>query len=123
MKKAKSPPSSPPQALLVIDPNIRVVNNETYVGFEDIREGEVPSVGEVVRVLEEESGLEGLGEVTRLDHERSLIFLSISWRGLRFVSGPKAREIPAPRLHWMRETVRDILALVGVPMERRPPNH
>lgn len=27
------------------------------------------------------------------------------------------------RLHWMRETVRDILALVGVPMERRPPNH
>ncbi len=27
------------------------------------------------------------------------------------------------RLHWMRETVRDILASVGVPMERRPPNH
>lgn len=62
-----------------IDPNVRVLGNETFVGFEDF-DGE-PMLG-CCEVYEPESGLHGPGEVVRLDYEQRLAYLRVVWKDL-----------------------------------------
>jgi len=63
-----------------IDLNVRVRGNWTFTGIEDA-DGPV-TVGDIVRVVEPESGLEGSGRVEEVDAERRLIFLSVDWASI-----------------------------------------
>lgn len=65
---------------VAIDPNIRIRGNSTYAGFEDV-DGPI-AVGEMVEVIESESGLVGQGKVTEIDGERKLVYLSVDWASL-----------------------------------------
>ena len=65
-----------------IDPNVRVTGNQTRVGYEDVKGGPIPVVGQRVLVREPESDIIGLGEVTRLMPEQRLIYLAVDWKSL-----------------------------------------
>lgn len=65
-----------------IDLNVRIPNG-TFAGFEDVRDGPV-EVGQVVHVVEPESGLHGGALVTSIDEERQLVYLSLAWNTLTF---------------------------------------
>lgn len=66
---------------IAIDLNVRTEDNQTYVGFEDADRS--VRVGQYVTVVEPESGIQGSAVVTRVDAERSLIYLAVDWVGLR----------------------------------------
>lgn len=61
---------------IVIDLNVRTPNG-TYAGFEDAN-GPV-EVGDVVNVVERESGMFGGALVTGVDENLRLIYLSVAW--------------------------------------------
>lgn len=69
-----------------IDLNVRTPNG-TYAGMEDVRNGPV-EVGQVVNVIESESGLWGGALVTSIDEELRLVYLSVAWATL---SPPSSR--------------------------------
>jgi hypothetical protein len=64
-----------------IDLNVRTANG-TFAGLEDCN-GPV-EVGDVVNVLEPESGAYGGALVTSIDHEHRLVYLSLAWNTLQF---------------------------------------
>jgi len=66
---------------VMIDLNVRVHGNATYVGFEDV-DGPI-AVGDEVVVFEPESGLEGSGRIVEIDADNELVYLSVDWAGLR----------------------------------------
>lgn len=78
-----------------IDLNVRT-RTGTYTGMEDIT-GDY-DVGDVIYVVEPESGLWGNGLVTSIDHTTQLVYISLAWNTL---SAPLA---PEPDL--MDELVR-----------------
>lgn len=69
----------------VIDLNVRVCGNLTYVGYEDMS-GE-PVLGLLVHVFEREAelaferepGLEGIGRIVGLDEDLQLVYLKVDW--------------------------------------------
>lgn len=61
----------------------------TYSGLEDVF-GSI-TVGEQVEVFEDEANLVGQGEVIRIDRERALVFLSVTWSSLRRPSSDERR--------------------------------
>ena len=65
---------------VTIDPNIRVRDNLTYAGFEDITGPFFE--GALVTVLEVESGLVGKGRITSTDPEKRLVYLRVDWSTL-----------------------------------------
>jgi hypothetical protein len=65
---------------VVIDPNVRVRGNGTYAGFEDVT-GPI-TLHEPVEVYEPESRLVGQGQVTDIDADRELVYLSVDWSSL-----------------------------------------
>lgn len=69
----------------IIDLNIRVRGRQTLVGIEDC-DGPV-AVGQLVRLLEQESGIHGFGEVTDVDREKRLVYLSVPWQDLQLPEG------------------------------------
>lgn len=62
-----------------IDLNVRTASG-TFVGFEDC--SEPVEVGDVVHVVEPESGVWGGALVTAIDEERQLVYLSLAWNQL-----------------------------------------
>jgi hypothetical protein len=72
---------------VAIDPNVRVRGNGTYAGFEDVT-GPI-EVNEQVEVYEPESGLTGDGQVTEIDAERRLVYLSVNWASLTEADDPR----------------------------------
>ncbi|MGV8874266.1 MAG: hypothetical protein ACOH2Q_17160 [Rhodococcus sp. (in: high G+C Gram-positive bacteria)] len=66
---------------IAIDPNVRVRNDETFSGFEDVK-GDFPKVGDTVRVREPESNVVGAAKVTRISAADSLIYLAVEWDNL-----------------------------------------
>jgi hypothetical protein len=62
-----------------IDPNVRTPEG-TFSGLEDCN-GPV-EVGDIVNVLEPESGLFGGALVTSIDLETRLVYLSVAWNTL-----------------------------------------
>ena len=69
-------------AVIDIDPNVRVYNNETYSGYEDIH-GDFPRVGDAVTVREPESNVVGSAIVTSMRDADQLIYLKVDWPSLR----------------------------------------
>lgn len=67
---------------IVIDPNIRLANNLTFAGFEDIESGEPVETGMRVYVIEPEANLVGKAVVNEVDEERELIYLKVDWPSL-----------------------------------------
>ena len=76
---------------IAIDPNVRVRQNETYAGFEDV-DG-LLQIGTTVEVWEPESGIAGHGRITEIDWDRALVYLSVEWASLRESpgSGPRLK--------------------------------
>jgi hypothetical protein len=75
---------------IAIDPNVRVWGDKTYAGFEDVQG--IPVVGGYVEVWESESGASGFGQVTAIDHDRGLVYLSVDWAALR--APAEVRDVP-----------------------------
>ncbi|WP_167096869.1 hypothetical protein [Mycobacterium sp. DL592] len=69
---------------IIIDPNVRVADNRTYSGFEDVLGGFVEDLvpGAPVVVLEEESDVVGNATVYEVDYEKELIYLTVNWSSL-----------------------------------------
>ncbi|MFC9761664.1 hypothetical protein [Rhodococcus jostii] len=66
---------------IVIDPNLRVGDNNTLAGFDDVIEGSSDLVaGLHVGVLEPESGLFGDARIVRIDHGKKLVELAVDWK-------------------------------------------
>ncbi|MFL0287196.1 hypothetical protein ACJH6H_18225 [Mycobacterium sp. SMC-21] len=65
-----------------IDLNVRVAGNQTRSGFEDVKGGPVPGVGDRVVVRESESDVIGFGQVTRVLDDARLIYLAVDWKSL-----------------------------------------
>jgi hypothetical protein len=67
-----------------IDPNVRVENNETFAGFEDLF-GDVDElkVGDWMTVMCDETDLIGDAHVTRIDRDSRLIYLAVNWSSFR----------------------------------------
>lgn len=63
---------------ILIDPNVRVEGNETFAGFEDVR-GSLPSEGEQIIAIVEDTDVVGLAHVTRVSPEDRLIYLAVEW--------------------------------------------
>lgn len=70
---------------VLIDPNVRVRDNMTYAGLEDV-EGPLELHAEV-DVYEPESGLVGRAHVEEIDNERRLVFLKVTWKTLSVPHG------------------------------------
>lgn len=68
-------------AEILIDPNVRVADNLTFSGFEDVI-GDIPDEGDYVVVQEPEANLSTLGQVRRVDHCDRLVYLAVDWRAL-----------------------------------------
>lgn len=66
---------------VLIDLNVRTRHNWTFTGREDAF-GSV-SIGQLVEVFEEESGIYGPGIVTDIDEKKRLVYLSVDWGALR----------------------------------------
>ena len=66
---------------IMIDPNVRVADNLTFSGFEDVR-GPIPQKGQSVLVRELEADLVAIGVVDRVDYEDSLIYIAVNWESL-----------------------------------------
>ena len=64
-----------------IDLNVRIGLWVTFVGLDDC-DGPVES-GQVVNVVESESGIHGDGMVMDVDHDKQLVYLSVAWKALR----------------------------------------
>lgn len=64
------------------DPNVRVGQRGTFVGFEDVVGESAISVNSVVELFEPESQIYGTGRVTSIDLERELIYLDVDWSRL-----------------------------------------
>lgn len=67
---------------VVIDPNVRHKGHGTYSGFEDVMDGDIPQVGQLVDAVETEANLVTIAEVTEVDWEKRLIYLNLSWESL-----------------------------------------
>lgn len=67
---------------IAIDPNVRVADNHTYAGFEDIETGGPVEVGMRVYVVELESNLVGHATVVDIDTANQLIYLDVDWSSL-----------------------------------------
>jgi hypothetical protein len=67
-------------ARAIIDPNIRVRTNQTFVGFEDC-DGNVVE-GDLIDVMEIETRARGLGRVTEIDFKRRLVYIAVRWSSL-----------------------------------------
>jgi hypothetical protein len=76
-------------ARIVIDPNVRVRDNETYAGLEDV-DGDI-ACGSSVVVYEPESGLVGPAKVTEIDTDKQLVYLAVDWHAL---ARPEAEQVP-----------------------------
>jgi hypothetical protein len=76
-------------ARIAIDPNVRVRDNETYAGLEDV-DGDI-TCGSRVVVYEPESGLVGPAEVTEIDTDKQLVYLAVDWQAL---ARPEAEQVP-----------------------------
>lgn len=63
-----------------IDLNVRT-RSGTFAGLEDVRGGPI-EVGQVVHVIEPETGVFGGALVTSIDEERRLVYLSLAWNTL-----------------------------------------
>lgn len=68
-----------------IDPNIRVENNWTFAGEEDVL-GPIIE-GADVEVFEPEADLVGVGRIERYDPEYGLVYLSVDWPSIRLARG------------------------------------
>ncbi|MGW4848236.1 hypothetical protein [Nocardia brasiliensis] len=77
-----------------IDPNVRVQNNETFAGFEDVR-GPFPQPGDRVVVRETESNVIGCGRITRVSHEDRIVYLAVDWSDLHSDVPPTPEEFMA----------------------------
>jgi hypothetical protein len=66
---------------ILIDPNVRVEDNLTFSGFEDVI-GDIPREGEYVVVREPEGNLSTIGHVQRVDQHDELVYLAVNWRTL-----------------------------------------
>jgi hypothetical protein len=69
---------------IAIDPNLRIDNNATLAGFDDILTGSVSELdgGMSVMVSEPESGAVGSGQVLVIDRARKLIQLAVDWKSM-----------------------------------------
>lgn len=64
-----------------IDPNIRVRGNQTRTGLKHVH-GPI-AVGFEVTVYESESGIEGVGTITDINHAKRLVWLAVDWASLQ----------------------------------------
>ena len=69
-----------PQGEAIIDLNVRVRGNQTYVGYEDC--SGCIGVGELIAVREAENGIHGWGVVTEVLPEKRIIFIALDWTTL-----------------------------------------
>lgn len=76
-----------------IDPNVRVRDNQTFVGFEDC-EGRVAE-GELIEVRWEETRCWCTGVVTEIDMEKRCVFIAVPWQLLR--EHPEPLMVTTPR--------------------------
>lgn len=81
-----------------IDPNVRVRSGQTFVGVEDFTSP--LTIGQPVRVYEEESGLEGDAVVTDFDEDAQLLYLRVDWPSLQPVD--EFDEIDTTEAEWDR---------------------
>jgi hypothetical protein len=67
-----------------IDPNVRTAGNQTFTGFGDLF-GEVDELheGDYLLAMGLETDFVWDSKVTRIDHERKLIYLEVAWRSGR----------------------------------------
>jgi hypothetical protein len=69
--------------VIEIDPNIRVEGNNTYSAFRNFHTNLVAIPGEIVLVVETESGLYGIAQVIRVDYTKNLVYLRVDWHKLQ----------------------------------------
>lgn len=67
--------------VILIDPNLRVDNNETVASYKDVIDGGVPAVGDQVAVVVVK-GVGGLGTVTHIDSVQQLIGIAVDWKSI-----------------------------------------
>ena len=75
---------------ITIDPNIRIENNWTYVGFGDVF-GNIDelSPGDWVTAMWEETDQIADAKVMYIDYERKLVDLAVDWPSFRKDEEPK----------------------------------
>jgi hypothetical protein len=66
---------------ILIDPNVRVRDNQTFVSMKQVQG--VVVTGASVEVYEEETGAVGAASVTEVDSTRGLVYLAVDWPSLR----------------------------------------
>jgi hypothetical protein len=64
-------------SIVTIDPNVRVRDNQTYSGLEDVM-GPI-EVGQPVWAFEPECGVSWQARVAEIDHTKQLVFLDVDW--------------------------------------------
>jgi hypothetical protein len=75
---------------IVIDPNVRVENNWTYAGFEDVfGEADQLRPGDWVTLMGAETDQIWDGKVVDLDFERRIITLAVDWSSNRQDHAPQ----------------------------------
>lgn len=69
---------------IAIDPNLRIDNNATLAGFEDVLSGSISELGGglSVTVEEPESGAIGNGHILAIDPVKRLIQLAVDWKSM-----------------------------------------
>lgn len=77
-----------------IDLNVRVRGTGTYTGLENVYGGPVQP-DDYVTVFESETGVEGNGRVTEVDHERRLVYLVVDWASMSEPEGGDAAGLAA----------------------------
>ena len=99
---------------ILIDPNVRVANNETFSGFEDVV-GDFPEENMRVRVREPESNVVGEGVVTRIDENDKLVYIAVEWASL----APERLPTPAELLLHVQTAMAAHISAVGRPLADR----
>lgn len=79
------------RAWAIIDPNVRVRDNQSYVGFEDVSRS--VSAGEAIRVVEIEDGIQTEAVVTDVDIDRCLVYVAVDWDGWHDVDDETDAEV------------------------------
>jgi hypothetical protein len=67
-------------AVITIDPSVRVRDDQTCAKFEAVVGPMV--VGQPAMVLDPQSGRVGDGEITEVDHDAGVVYLSVDWDSL-----------------------------------------
>lgn len=68
-----------------IDPNVRIYENLTFSGFEDVINGNARDLnrGQLVDVKVPETDITGTAKVQDVDRENRIVYLDVAWNTLR----------------------------------------